>query len=289
MLAYALFWDPKPEIFTLPYLHWPILWYGLLFALGFLGGFPLFVSTLARYLAIVQPASARETLRKEATGIADKLLVFMIIATIVGARLGHFLFYEHPATYLHNPWEILRVWEGGLASHGAVLAILVALALFRFRIRAHYPTLSWIKLLDLISPPAALIAGCIRIGNFFNQEILGTPSTLPWAIVFGHPADHSLPTPRHPAQLYEAIAYMIIFFILWCLSRRPLFLAQTGKLSGLLLIGIFAFRSLIECVKEEQSHLLSSSFPLTMGQLLSVPILVLGGWLLVKSYPIYYK
>ena len=336
-------WDPKPEIFTLPIIHWPILWYGVLFTFGFAVGFPLFVSILFRYFLnrpdygesdILHPeelpkwgraksaiahalnlsiakeemsgvtpemkqqvlksrclhperamvrlrldhqfGSAVLSLRKKALTLTDRLTVYMVVATILGARIGHFLFYERPSTYFNDPTEIFRVWEGGLASHGAIVAIILALIFFAHRIRDKAEGLTWLRLLDFVSLPTAFVGACIRVGNFFNQEILGTPSNLPWAVVFGHPADYSLPIPRHPVQLYEAVFYLAVFFLLWALSYRPRFLLAKGKLIGLFLMLVFGFRFLIEFLKVEQSHLLSHTFPLTMGQLLSIPAFCLG-------------
>jgi len=264
----AIYWDPKPEIFSLPIVHWPILWYGVLFALGFVVGFPIFVGILTRYFG------KEET--KKAYLITDRLTIYMVIATVVGARLGHFLFYEKPSTYLSKPWEILRIWEGGLASHGAAIAIILALILFSYRIRPIAPSLTWVRLLDFVSIPTAFAGACIRLGNFINQEILGTPTDLPWGVVFGHPADRSAPMARHPVQLYEAIFYLAVFFLLWGLSFKPSFLKARGKLIGLFLILVFGFRFFIEFLKTEQSHLLSFSSSLTMGQILSLPAIAAG-------------
>lgn len=261
------YWDPKPEIFILPVVHWPILWYGLLFALGFAVGFPLFVGTLTRYLGKDQRATA--------VLIADRMTIYMVIGTIIGARLGHFLFYENPAIYLKHPLEIIQIWRGGLASHGAAVGIIFALMLFSYRARPIAMGLTWVRLLDLVSIPTAFAAFCIRIGNFVNQEILGTPTHLPWAVIFGHPADGSPPIPRHPVQLYEALFYLAVFFFLWRLSFKSAFLAAQGKLIGLFLILVFSFRLLIEFLKLEQSQLLSASL-FTMGQILSIPVILLG-------------
>ncbi len=263
----AFYWDPKPEVFKVPYFEWPILWYGVLFAAGFALGFPIFVGILTRFLGE----------KRLAVQITDRLTLYIILATVIGARVGHFIFYERPEEYLRRPLEIFQIWEGGLASHGAAIAIILALMLFSYRIKRLSPQLTWIRLLDFISIPAAL-AGCfIRIGNFINQEILGTPTDLPWAVVFGHPADRSFPVPRHPVVLYEALFYLMVFFLLWKLSFQKFYLKRDGKLIGLFLIFVFGFRFLIEFFKTEQSHLLSSSW-FTMGQMLSIPA-VIGGFL----------
>jgi prolipoprotein diacylglyceryl transferase len=259
--------DPKPEIFRVPYFDWPILWYGALFAFGFAVGFPIFVNILTRFLG--------KEHKKEATQIADKITLYMILGTVIGARLGHFLFYERPSFYLNNPLQIFKTWEGGLASHGGAIGIIIALILFSWRIKYIYPKLNWIKLLDFVCVPAAFAAVCIRIGNFVNQEVLGTETDLPWGIVFGHPADHSLPAARHPVQLYEAAFYLAVFFLLLRLSYKNYFFKTDGKLIGLFLMLVFGFRFLIEFWKTEQSHLFYTQ-ALTMGQILSLPLVFLG-------------
>jgi phosphatidylglycerol:prolipoprotein diacylglycerol transferase len=263
----SIYWDPKPEIFRLPFFEWPVLWYGVLFALGFAIGFPIFVGILTRFLGKDQ--------KPQAVQLTDRLTLYMILGTVIGARLGHFLFYEKPAHYLREPFEIFRIWEGGLASHGAAVGIVIALVIFSYRIRRLAPSLDWIRLLDFVSVPAALAGGCIRIGNFINQEILGTPTDLPWAVVFGHPADHSMPIPRHPVQIYEAMFYFGVFFFLWRLSYKKKILEAKGKFIGLFLVLVFGFRFFIEFLKNEQSHLLSAS-KLNMGQILSIPAVLAG-------------
>ena len=269
----VIHWDPNPEIFTIPFLNWPILWYGVFFAAGFAVGFPIFYSILCRYLS-TRPDSF--DVQKRGMFLADRLTVYMVVGTVIGARVGHFLFYEHPAQYLKNPLEIFRVWEGGLASHGAAIGIILALVLFARRYKSLAEGLDWIRLLDYVCVPTALAGAFIRLGNFFNQEILGTPSNLPWAVIFAHPMDHSLPVPRHPVQLYESIFYFLVFFLLWRLTYRPSFLLAKGRLIGLFLILVFGFRFLVEYLKTEQSSLLSRASDLTMGQILSIPAILAG-------------
>jgi phosphatidylglycerol---prolipoprotein diacylglyceryl transferase len=264
----VIYWDPIPEVFRVPIIDWPIFWYGVLFALGFVIGFPIFVGVLTRFLGKDQ--------KKKAVAITDRLTLYMIIGTVAGARIGHFLFYEQPASYLQKPLEILFIWEGGLASHGAAIGIILALLLFSYRIRSAEPRLTWVRLLDFVSIPTAFAGCCIRIGNFINQEVLGKATDLPWAVVFGHAADHSMPYPRHPVQIYEALVYLAVFFLLWRLSFRPTFLQKSGKLIGLFFILVFGSRLLIEFFKAEQSHLLPFDSPLTMGQWLSLPAVIAG-------------
>lgn len=263
----SIYWDPKPELFRIPYFDWPVLWYGVLFALAFAIGFPIFVGILIRFLGREQ--------KKKAIQITDRLTLYMILGTVIGARLGHFIFYERPSHYFNDPLQIFRIWEGGLASHGGAVGIIIALILFSWKIRKTDPELTWIKLLDFVAVPAALGGFCIRIGNFINQEVLGTPTDLPWGVIFGHPADYSLPHPRHPVQIYEALFYLAVFFFLWKLSFRVYFLKTRGKLIGLFLVLVFGFRFFVEFWKTEQSRIMSTS-SLTMGQILSIPLVIVG-------------
>ena len=148
--------------------------------------------------------------------------------------------------------------------------------------RKKVPSLSFVRLVDLIVIPTACAGALIRMGNFLNQEVLGTVTTVPWAIIFGHAADGSAPMPRHPAQLYEALFFFGVFFtLLWLWNRKSLFLIP-GKLSGLFFILVFSFRFVIEYLKEEQSVLMTQSSPLLMGQLLSIPMIILGVLLFLK-------
>jgi phosphatidylglycerol---prolipoprotein diacylglyceryl transferase len=281
----SLYWNPDPKIFTLPFFNFPILWYGIFFALGFWFAFRVVIQIFIRYFPLISSAQtlSADDLKNRARELTDRLTVYIVIGTILGARLGHFLFYEQPAHYLADPLEFFRFRNGGLASHGAIVGIIAACVLFSYRIRDKYKDLTWMRILDFIAVPTPLAGACIRVGNFFNQEILGTPTHLPWAVVFGHPADGSAPLPRHPAQLYEALWYLAVFFILWRLSKKPSFLLKPGKLVGLFLILAFLFRFLIEFLKLEQSNLLSFSY-LTMGQILSIPAILLGIIFYVRNH-----
>lgn len=275
VLSY-IYWDPRPEIFYLPIVHWPILWYGVLFALGFAVGFPLLSGILTRFFTH-DPSYRKEhlpALKKRAVWITDKYTMYVIVGTVAGARLGHFLFYEHPREYFNDPWQIFRIWEGGLASHGGAIGIILATMIFTYRMKIK--DVDWIRMLDFLTVPAAFGGFCIRVGNFFNQEILGTPTNVPWAVLFGHPADRSLPVPRHPVQLYEAAFNLAVFFILWHLSYRSHVLEARGRLVGLFLILVFGFRFAIEYLKVEQSRIVGVASTLTMGQALSIPAITLG-------------
>lgn len=276
MIGY-LYWDPSPEMIPveLPFLDRGILWYGFFFALGFFIGYSLFLWMLRRFLM------ERGTLKSSADTkeMAEKVAFYVAIGVLLGARLVDVLFYQDPSLLLCDPLVLFRVWEGGLASHGGTAGALIALWLVSYRVK-----LSFLHLLDLCVIPAAAAAVCIRIGNFFNQEIVGTPTRVPWAVVFGHPAGGETAVARHPVQLYEALFYGLIFSFLLIYFMRHSSLKNRGRVAGFFLIAVFSFRFCVEWVKMEQSRLLGSSSPLTMGQILSLPMILLGLILFIYSF-----
>jgi phosphatidylglycerol---prolipoprotein diacylglyceryl transferase len=250
MLLAFIEWSVSPEIFHLGPIS--VRWYGFLFAMAFVAGY--FIMTWV--------------FKKEGRPRTDleQLSVYMIFGTVIGARLGHCLFYN-PEYYLSNPIEIFKVWEGGLASHGAAIGILAALYLFSKK-KKNYPML-WT--LDRVVIVVALAGTFIRLGNLFNSEIIGKPTDVPWAFIFTAVDD----IPRHPAQLYEAIAYFIIFLILFFIYYKGLEKNRNGLLFGIFLVLVFTFRFFVEFVKEDQSTF-EAGMALNMGQLLSIPFVIAG-------------
>ncbi len=214
--------------------------------------------------------------------LSDRLCWFIVAGTVVGARLGAVFFYDWPY-FKEHPLEIFQVWKGGLASHGGVLGVMLALYLYILYARKWMPNLSFLRLLDFVAIPSALAAFFIRLGNFMNQEILGTPSNLPWAILFGQPADGGALIPRHPVQLYEGITYLITFFFLYTLWRKRGTELGAGTYVGYLFIFIFSSRFLLEFWKATQESILESSSSLQMGQWLSIPFILLGIFLVYKG------
>lgn len=268
MFILSIVWDPAREMFSfnLPLLNRPILWYGFFFALGFFLGF-----WVLRYLL-----SQKEGLKVSGKEAAEQITFYVLMGAVIGARLGDVLFYQDFSCFLHNPLAIIKFWEGGLASHGGAVGILVALTLLSTGKRKERLQLSFRNILDLVVIPTALAGALIRVGNFFNQEILGKATTLPWGVRFLHPMDGSAPIVRHPVQIYESLFYFglfLFFLILW--KRRPSMRAE-GKVSGLFIILMFTFRFLIEFIKAEQSVYIASDAWLTMGQYLSLPFIGLG-------------
>ena len=258
MLLAFIEWSVSPEIFHLGPIS--VRWYGFLFAMAFVAGY--FIMTWV--------------FKKESRPQPDleQLSVYMIFGTVIGARLGHCLFYN-PEYYLANPIEILKVWEGGLASHGAALGILSALYLFAKK-KKNYPML-WT--LDRIVIVVALAGTFIRLGNLFNSEIIGRPTEVSWAFIFTA-VDN---IPRHPAQLYESIAYFIIFLILLFMYYKGIEKNKTGLLFGLFLVLVFTFRFFIEFLKENQSGF-EAGMTLNMGQILSIPFVFTGFIFIARSF-----
>ncbi len=275
-----IYWDPSPDLMILPFVNIPITWYGILFAIGFWLGFQIFTYIFKKFL----DSKALANTSAIANAYSERLLLYVIVATVFGARFGHILFYEHPMEYFANPLSILKTWEGGLASHGAIVAIVIAVLLFSFRTRKEFPEFGFLKLLDALAIPAMLVGTLIRIGNFMNQEILGTSTDKAWGIIFGHPRDAGIIGPRHPAQLYEAAFYFALFLFLfsfWSLKKEK---TPPGRIAGITLFSTFTFRFLIEFIKEGQSIWFDRQGGLlVMGQMLSIPIALFGLYLLLKQ------
>lgn len=248
-------WDISPTIGIFEGGPLQIRWYGLFFALSFVLGYQIM-----QYI-----------FQKEGKNLKDleSLTLTMILGTVLGARLGHCLFYS-PEYYLSNLLEILKIWEGGLASHGAMLGIPFALWIFS---RKH-KDFEYFWIIDRIVIVVALSGFFIRMGNFFNSEIVGKITDVPWAIVFSRIDE----MPRHPSQIYEAVTYLFIFMILAYRYVVNNFNIAKGKSLGLFLMLIFGARFFWEFTKENQVDF-ESALPLNMGQLLSIPAVLVGAYL----------
>ena len=299
-LAYLL-WNPDPIIAHIG----PVMlrWYGLLFALGFVVSTPVF-----QHIFRSEKVSPRWV---------DVLTLYMVVGTVVGARLGHIVFYE-PGMLLKDPLEVFEIWHGGLASHGATLGIPLACWLF-----ARHNKFDTLWVLDRIVIAVGIGGACIRLGNFMNSEIGGYPTTVPWAVVFPRDTAHLLPAtsplpagavqvarpvrgsdgeesdrvlpadtpispgalmavPRHPTQLYEALYCVLLVSLIYhrwnCTKERT----PRGLLLGLFMVLLFTQRFLGEFLKEaqvafEKDHLLNQ------GQLLSLPAILVGLWVLWRA------
>jgi prolipoprotein diacylglyceryl transferase len=250
-------WDVNPEIFRIG--SFAVRWYGLLFASAFLFGY-----------IIMHRIFRNENL---SDAVLDRLTIYMAVGVIVGARLGHCLFYE-PGYYFSHPAEILKIWHGGLASHGAAIGILTAIWLF---VRKEKKDYTWV--IDRIAIVVALSGFFIRMGNLMNSEIYGVETTVPWGFVFLRNGETA---PKHPTQIYEALSYLLIFLLLFWLYWRKKGEHIQGTLISLACILIFTSRFFIEFLKEDQVAW-ESTMNLNMGQLLSIPFVLMGCiWLYIS-------
>ena len=261
-------WTADPAIFTIGSRE--IRWYSLAFAIGFVIGYK-----------IVERMWKRENLNP---AWIDSLLIYTILGTVIGARLGHCLFYA-PGYYLANPIEILKIWEGGLASHGGTLGIIIAVYFYSKRV--SHRSMLWT--LDRLVVPVALVAALIRTGNLMNHEIYGHETSLPWGFRFIENlpewmagAEPIFSAPSHPTQIYEALCYLALFGLLLYMYWRRNAEEREGLIFGVFLIGTFLSRFFIEFIKNDQVAF-EASMSLNMGQLLSIPFVIAGVWLVVRA------
>lgn len=268
----SISWSPDPIFFSLGSLD--IRWYGLSWAIGLLVA-----------VWIVQKIYTAE---KHPEKWFDSLFLYVILGTVIGARLGHCLFYA-PGYYLEHPLEILQVWKGGLASHGGTLGIIIAVWLYSRKIKK---SIVWV--LDRVIVPVGFTAAAIRFGNLMNSEIYGKPTTLPWGFEFLQDSSWRLPLleggsgalPCHPTQIYEALVYLVVFAITMYMYWRTDAKQKQGLILGVALTIIFFSRFLFEFLKNVQEPFevqMIATFGVNMGQLLSIPFVIWGIWLIVKS------
>jgi len=249
-------WDVTPELLNIG--PFSVRWYGLLFAMAFIAGFK-----------IMQWIYKREN---KPESDVEQLVIYVIVGTVIGARLGHCLFYN-PEYYLANPLEILMVWKGGLASHGTSIGIPIAIYLYTKKKK-----LNFLWQMDSVVIVTALGGSLIRLGNLFNSEIIGKAAEVPWAFIFTR-VDN---IPRHPTQLYESLAYLIIFIILFFIYKKMYKKLNDGFVFGVFLILLFTFRFFVEFLKENQTGF-EEGMAFNMGQLLSIPFIILGVILIARS------
>ena len=258
MLSLFINWNPSPEIFTIPGIDWPVRWYGLSWALAFIG--------CHFFMNRIYKAEGRTEKQ------LDTLTLYIVLATVLGARVGHCLFYDFPY-YSTHPLDILKVYEGGLASHGGGIGILIGMWLYCRKTKE-----SWLWLFDRLIVVVPFASFMIRFGNLMNSEIIGQPTDVAWAFVF-HQVDE---LPRHPTQLYEALFYFfffILFYWLWKNKRNDF---GKGFMFGLFCVLMFSFRFLMEYMKENQEAF-ENTMPINMGQILSIPFVLAGIYMMFRA------
>lgn len=235
-----------------------IHWYGLMYLLGF----TLFM-LLGRYRIKHNPQAALNN------AILDDLLFYGMLGVILGGRLGHVLFYQFDY-YLQQPLEIFAVWKGGMSFHGGFLGVIAAMAILARKFKFQ-----WLAVTDFIAPLVPLGLGAGRIGNFINAELWGRPTDVSWGMVF--PNVDTLP--RHPSQIYEfALEGVVFFVLLWVYSAKP---KPVGAVSGMFLIGYGVFRSVAEFFREPEDGFMGVlTLGVSMGQWLSLPMIIAGIWMI---------
>ena len=271
MLNYIT-WTVSPNLFDGPPT---IRWYGLMFAIGFYLGYEI-VSRIFKH----EGAPERWL---------GSLFIYVVVATILGARLGHVFFYEWDV-YKQNPIDIFKIWEGGLASHGGTAGIMIAVALFSHFV-AKGKGMLWT--FDRLVVPTGLVAALIRIGNLMNHEIYGGPTDMPWGFRFVDNvgkwmagADPVFTPPCHPTQLYEALCYRLVFGLCMWLYWRRNAQERPGLIFGVFMLGIFVPRFFIEYLKNVQvarEIAMRQAWGMDIGQMLSIPFIILGIWLVVRA------
>ena len=266
MLNYIT-WTVNPNIFD-GFLT--VRWYGLMFVIGFWIGYKIV------YKMFKHEGAPESWL--------DKLFIYVFVATIIGARLGHVFFYEWDYYSMH-PAEIFKIWEGGLASHGGTIAIIIAIFIY-----SKYVTKkSVLWTFDRLVIPVALVGALIRLGNLFNHEIYGHATDMPWGFRFvenmgawlaGHEPIFSLPS--HPTQIYEALAYLALFGLLMWMYWKKNMQCRLGLIFGIFLTWLFSARFLIEFVKNNQV-IEEANMAINIGQQLSIPFIIAGIALIVYA------
>lgn len=260
MLDYIV-WDVDPNVIDSIVT---VRWYGLMFAIGFLVGYN-----------IVARMFRREGAPERWLSI---LLMWVVAGTIIGARLGHCFFYEW-SYYSKHPMEILYVWEGGLASHGGAIGVIIGVIFFSIFTTRRSPIWTFDRLVIAI----ALVGALIRIGNLMNSEIFGTATTLPWGFEFVRSRQwHQMYEGQavHPTAIYEALCYAALFGLLMWMYWKKNCQERPGLIFGVFFIGIFLPRFFIEFIKNDQVAF-ESGMTLNMGQLLSIPFVLAGAVLVM--------
>lgn len=259
-------WNVSPEIFSIGPIH--VRWYGLLFAIGFLFGYN----------------HGEKMFKHENIDLKwlESLFIYLIVATVVGARLGHVFFYGWDY-YSQHPIEILYVWQGGLASHGGVLGIILAMVLWSLNVSKR--NLLWV--LDRVVVPSVLVGALIRFGNLMNSEIYGVQTSLPWGVIFER--NHET-VAKHPTQIYESLSYLFTFGVLYYMYWKTKAKDYQGLLTGVFFVFVFTARFLVEYIKEDQEAF-EATMSLNMGQWLSIPFILTGIALIILSFrkgPVFY-
>lgn len=248
--------------FHIPFIDWPVHWYGLTYLIGFVGGWWLALQRSKK------PDSSWNRIQ------VDDLLFYTGLGAIIGGRLGYIFFYNFSA-FIADPLMLLKVWQGGMSFHGGLLGVMIAMWLLKRRHKKGF-----FEVVDFLTPFVPVAITSVRIGNFINGELWGKATTLPWGMVFPSSGTDVL---RHPSPLYEAfLEGVVMFTILWIFSAKP---RPTMAVSALFALLYGVFRFIVEFVRMPDAHIGYVAFGwLTMGQVLSLPLIAIGGSVLWYAY-----
>jgi prolipoprotein diacylglyceryl transferase len=266
MFLNYIIWDVSPKIFSLGPIT--VYWYGLLWAIAILLGWYI-VDRIFKHEGCPENWS-------------EKIFIYGAIGLVIGARLGHCLFYGANGDFFYyykHPFEILKIWEGGLASHGGAVGLLIAMYLYN----KYVTKKSYIWVLDRLVIGVAIGGALIRFGNLMNSEIFGGPTTLPWGFEFVRSEEwQKIGLPCHPTQIYEMIYCLVTFAVcMWLYWKKEAYKKQ-GLIFGVFLIGIFLTRFLLEFIKNNQEDF-EANMILNMGQILSLPFIIWGTYLIIHA------
>ena len=268
LLAFIVHWNIRPEIFMITDTF-GIRWYSLLYGSAFFLGYNILFWEFKK--------------ENKNTEGADQLLMYMFFAVLIGARLGHVIFYQWDY-YSHHPLEIIQIWKGGLASHGAAIGITIALLLYKYK----HPEFTFLWIIDRVAIPTAIGGSFIRFGNFFNSEIVGGYTDGSWGVVFERNRDDITgmfdTMPRVPIQLFEGFLYVLIFVVIITIYIRSKYKPREGSLMAIFLFMMFAGRFFLEYWKVDVNKLTMCGITLNHGQWLSFPFIAISFFIFYLSY-----
>ncbi|MDR1562779.1 MAG: prolipoprotein diacylglyceryl transferase [Dysgonamonadaceae bacterium] len=267
MLLSYITWNVSPALFTIPGIDREVRWYAFAFVLG---------------LFIIGPWILKKIWNNEKipSEWMESLIYYVFFGMIIGARLGHCLFYD-PLYYFAHPLEIIAFWNGGLASHGGTIGIIIAIWLYSRKVT--HKSMLWT--FDRLVVPVGFVAALIRLGNLMNSEVYGHPTSLPWGFIFVRGAEYP-DSPCHPTQIYEAIPYVLVSFICLYLYWKCAAYKRQGLIFGVFLLGIFVTRFFVEYLKNVQEPFelqMLETMHINMGQALSIPFIIAGVWLVYRA------
>ena len=281
----AVYWGFSKFLWVSESFPIRLTWYGLFFVSGI---FLACVSGICLVLSLHDKDCENIFLKKQVQQALENFALYSLLFVVVGARLAYVMFYGFHF-YMRNPKEIFKIWNGGLSSHGAIVGLLIWIVIFSYIYRKKLPWLTPLFLTDLCGAVFGCSAFLIRLGNFMNQEIVGTPTSLPWGVIFSDPIQGARGIPVHPVQLYEGVSYLLLSLVLYVFTYKRYLKLGRGWITAIVCMGVAVIRFFAEFVKSHQGNVLSDNSLLTIGQILSLPLFLSGGVLFYICFVKYKK